>query len=592
MNWQFTPYAVPLLLGAVMLIILAVMAWQRRRTPGVIYYFFICALLPFYVVGYAFELGAQTPEAALSWLKLEYLGVVTSTPLMLMIALAYTNRQRYLTPLTQTLLLAVPVMTIMFVWTNELHNLQWVSLTQEFSGGFSATIFERGPWYWFQLGYSYLLAVIGVGLLAQALRKASGLQQRRLTAILIGASMPLVSSLLYVIGLSPTGLDLTPYGYIIGAIALAIGTFQYQLFDVMPIAQEMVLSSMDDALIVTDTRHRIIDLNPAAQQLIGGDRAEVASRFMQEALPEHLAAILDYTRATDRQEAELTFQINGGERCFDLRHYPLYRRGGLLSGHLVILRDITERKAHEAEREHLIGELDAFAHTVAHDLKTPLTVMSGYLYYLRETAEQVSAEEKREFLDAIAGSADKMGNIISELLLLASVRKQEDVPRRALPQMQTIVDEAIRRVRPMIQEMKAEVKVQPKEWPVALGHAPWIEEVWANYLSNALKYGGTPPRVMVGADALPEGMVRFWVRDNGPGLSADEQSKLFAQFTRLHKTRTEGHGLGLSIVQRIVERLGGEVGVESTPGQGSTFYFSLPAAPIGPVTGGGTAPGK
>jgi hypothetical protein len=130
--------------------------------------------------------------------------------------------------------------------------------------------------------------------------------------------------------------------------------------------------------------------------------------------------------------------------------------------------------------------------------------------------------------------------------------------------------------------------ILPQAWPVALGYGPWVEEVWANLLSNAIKYGGqpeagVPPRVEMGFDESPsrslaDSRIRFWVRDNGPGLAREEQRQLFTEFTRLHKKRARGHGLGLSIVRRIVGKLGGEVGVESTPGQGSLFYFTLPVA--------------
>jgi two-component system sensor histidine kinase/response regulator len=141
-----------------------------------------------------------------------------------------------------------------------------------------------------------------------------------------------------------------------------------------------------------------------------------------------------------------------------------------------------------------------------------------------------------------------------------------------------IVDEARQRLAHMIAESKAEI-ILPQDWPLASGYAPWVEEVWANYLSNALKYGGRPPRIELGATEQSDGWVRFWVRDNGPGLTPEQQARLFAPFTRLDRVRAQGHGLGLSIVRRIVEKLGGSVGVESSgvPGQGSVFYFTLPA---------------
>jgi signal transduction histidine kinase len=143
--------------------------------------------------------------------------------------------------------------------------------------------------------------------------------------------------------------------------------------------------------------------------------------------------------------------------------------------------------------------------------------------------------------------------------------------------MGEIVKESLARLTSMIDEHKARI-VTPEEdaWPVALGYAPWVEEVWANYISNAIKYGGTPPQIELGATVQDDDMVRFWVRDNGPGLSSKEQERLFTQFTRLDETRAEGHGLGLSIGKRIVEKLGGQVGVEISSDQGSVFSFTLP----------------
>ena len=128
----------------------------------------------------------------------------------------------------------------------------------------------------------------------------------------------------------------------------------------------------------------------------------------------------------------------------------------------------------------------------------------------------------------------------------------------------------------MISEQQAQL-ILPQIWPDAVGYGPWIEEVWANLLSNALKYGGRPPRVELGASAHSDGMLRFWTRDNGPGLPTDAQAAVFKPFVQLGPARRPGHGLGLPIAKRIVERLGGNIGLESKVGRGSRFYFTLPA---------------
>ena len=223
-------------------------------------------------------------------------------------------------------------------------------------------------------------------------------------------------------------------------------------------------------------------------------------------------------------------------------------------------------------------ELDAFAHTVAHDLKNPLGVLVGFAELLEEDYASIPPEDVVRFLHAIAEKGRKAINIVDELLLLASLRRDE-VPVTELD-MAAVVGEALRRLASTIHKEQATIQL-PGSWPASLGYQPWVEEIWVNYIDNAVKYGGRPAQVELGSDLWPEGMVRFWVRDNGPGLGCEAQAKLFTPFTRLDQMRVQGHGLGLSIVRRIAEKLGGQVGLESSgvPGEGCLFYFTLPAAP-------------
>jgi PAS domain S-box-containing protein len=219
-------------------------------------------------------------------------------------------------------------------------------------------------------------------------------------------------------------------------------------------------------------------------------------------------------------------------------------------------------------------DLDAFAHTVAHDLKNPLSVMIGFADLLKTEYSTLSQEQVDQYLSLIWSYAGKMTRIIDALLMLSSVQMRQEVPVERL-YMAQIIAEVRLRLKNLIEERQGTI-VLPAAWPVAMGYSPWVEEVWANYISNALKYAGVPPLVTLGADGPAKGQVRFWVRDNGQGLSLSDQARLFQPLERLTSKRAEGHGFGLSIVRRIVEKLGGQVGVESHTGQGATFYFTLP----------------
>lgn len=239
-------------------------------------------------------------------------------------------------------------------------------------------------------------------------------------------------------------------------------------------------------------------------------------------------------------------------------------------------RMVTALSQRALELQERNQELDAFAHTVAHDLKTPLIVIVGYADVLANfTRDPALTEEARQNLLAIIRAGHKMDNIIEELLLFAGVR-QLDVQPETL-KMGEIVAEAQLRLAVQIEEAGAKIAV-PAEWPAALGYGPWIEEVWVNFLSNAIKYGGKPPQIELGATPQENATIQFWIKDNGDGLTPEEQARLFVPFTRLSQIRVQGHGLGLSIVRRIIEKLNGQVGVTGGPGLGSTFYFCLPAA--------------
>jgi two-component system, sensor histidine kinase and response regulator len=233
-----------------------------------------------------------------------------------------------------------------------------------------------------------------------------------------------------------------------------------------------------------------------------------------------------------------------------------------------------ERYAQELEERN--RELDAFAGTVAHNLKNVLTPVIGYAQLLQTNYTGKTLDERGlHLLERVVQRGQEGSKTIEALLLLSRLRQQQP-PLESLD-MAAIVKKVLDRLAYQVEKTEAVITL-PDSWPAAAGYAPWVEEIWVNYLSNALKYGGLPPRVELGATSPVDGRAHFWVRDNGPGLNREEQTRLFTPFTRLAQERAEGHGLGLYIVARIASKQAGAAGVESEIDQGSTFWFSLPAA--------------
>ncbi len=342
-------------------------------------------------------------------------------------------------------------------------------------------------------------------------------------------------------------------------------------------------------VVITNTSGEIEYVNPKFAEITGYLEEEVLGlnpRLLKsgEQAPAYYEELWDKVLKGGEWRGEFSNRRKDGSVYWESASISSIKSSeGRITHFVKVAEDTTEQKRadaalrkYAAELEARNEDLDAFAHTVAHDLKNPLNLILGFAEFLEVDARTVLDAETREYLGLIARSGRKMNNIVNELLLLAGVRKV-DAPLAPVD-MADVVFEAQHRVYYMIEESKAEL-VQPESWPWAMGYAPWVEEVWVNYMSNALKYGGRPPRIELGAEEQSNGMIRFWVRDNGQGLTPGDQAQLFTPFKQLDQMRAQGHGLGLSIVRRIVEKLGGKVGVESggIPGQGSIFYFALPS---------------
>jgi signal transduction histidine kinase len=237
-------------------------------------------------------------------------------------------------------------------------------------------------------------------------------------------------------------------------------------------------------------------------------------------------------------------------------------------------RLLIERTAELEERN---SELDTFAQMVAHDLKNPLNAIVNItgLFLENHLTQPILEPKWVERLQFVEKSGQQAVGTINALLTLAGVSRRTQIQITPLD-MSSIVQQVLEnRLAYTLEEYQANIML-PESWPTAVGYGPWVEEIWANYLTNALKYGGRPPQLELGGTLQEDNMVRFWIRDNGHGLSAEAQNKLFTPFTRLHKDE-EGHGLGLSIVQQIAEKLHGYVGAECIINQGCVFYFTLPA---------------
>ncbi|MEN8251904.1 MAG: HAMP domain-containing sensor histidine kinase, partial [Bacteroidota bacterium] len=238
---------------------------------------------------------------------------------------------------------------------------------------------------------------------------------------------------------------------------------------------------------------------------------------------------------------------------------------GSESGKIIGLWEITELKS-------LLKDLDAYAHTVAHDLKASVSQVISLSELINTT--EMTENERTQMINYIGQAGRNMNSIIEELLKLARTRNLEEEKHEKLD-VSEVVSIVLSRIK-LEKYGDANIKLpEPDKWPVLAVNSVWFEEIWYNLITNAYKYGNGV--IEIGWTKEKSDLV-FWVKDNGDGLSESEQIEIFeAQPKNEEEVKdTKSHGLGLSIVKRIVSKMGGKVWVKSKPGKGSTFYFSLP----------------
>lgn len=373
MNWQYTPYMLPLVAAAAIAVALALYTWRRRPTPGAAPFAVLMLAVAESALAYALELGGLDLSTIVLGLKAEYPGIVTVPVAWLTLTIEYTGRAKWLTRRNLVLLAVLPLVTLLLAWTNEAHGLIWRHIELESAGPLLVPAFSQGAWYWVNVGYAYALLLLGTLLLLQMLIRTPALYRWQAGVLLLGAMVPWVGNMLWVSGLSPFAhLDPTPFAFTVSGLVVAWGLFRHRLLDIVPVARDAVIEGMQDGVMVLDAQDRIVDLNPAAQRIIGRPAPEAIGQPID---------IADLGLRIAGLEVQEGFQSEvrnpKSEMTFDLRISPLRDRRGRLTGRLIVLHDITKRQQAEDALHRRAEELAALHETglditAPHDLPTLL----------------------------------------------------------------------------------------------------------------------------------------------------------------------------------------------------------------------------
>jgi PAS domain S-box-containing protein len=352
------------------------------------------------------------------------------------------------------------------------------------------------------------------------------------------------------------------------------------------------LTSIGDAVIATDAAGRVTFLNGVAESLIGWTQSQAEGQPLQNVfsiLHEGTREPADSPAVQALREGAIVRPTNptllishdGTERPIDNSAAPIRSAQGRIIGAVLVFRDITGRRQSE-EQLRLLNhalrrtnqDLQQFSYAASHDLKEPLRTVSNYLQLIRSRyLGKVLDEEASQLFEVAAAGAQRMHALVEALLEYSRAGEVGEATLKPVP-VDKVVGDAIMNLQSAISEARADVSLGPL--PVVSANPLHLMQVFENLIANALKYRSEqPPRISVTA-AEEAGDWVFSVEDNGIGIPPEYQTQIFGIFKRLHGKEYPGTGIGLATCKKIVDRHGGNIWVQSEPGRGSRFSFTLP----------------
>jgi PAS domain S-box-containing protein len=525
------------------------------------------------------------------WYKMCLLGFTITPTAFFCLTLRYGGWGNMLTTRNLVALNAFPALSAGLILTNELHGLVWnpASIARIVNVTTFISIADARIWYWAFVAYSYLLMGIGCFFLIRLLILSRGIYGGQAGAVVFAAILSLLGVFLDFLVISPLPpFSATALGLAVGSITAALLLPSLRRRDLIFISRRAIIDSISDSIMVVDKENCIVEMNPSAEKLIGKSASQATGNHLEQLLPE-LNSIWTHN---ENYSSEVTMNRGGTTRIFDLHVSIIHDWQRRIAGRSIDMHDITDRKLAEDQVHRLNEELEfrvvertkqlevankeleAFAYSVAHDLRAPLRAIDGFAHILLEDYEKLLDTEGKRLCTVIYSESQQMGRLIDDLLTFSHISHTE--MQMTLINMEELVKSIFYKLSTPKSRERIDFRVAPL--PETMSDITLIGEVWLNLISNAIKFSSKRDRAIIEVSYLQEGdNTVYLVRDNGAGFDMRYAGKLFTIFWRMHSDKEfEGTGTGLAIVQRLVHRHGGEVWAESEVDKGATFYFTLP----------------
>lgn len=586
---QSTPYLIPWFVSAILTFLMGVLVIRRRENLAARPFIAICLFATIWAGGYIFELGSTSLAVKLLAVKIEYIGIIGVPLSWTAFALAHTGRGSWLVRRNVILAAIFPFITLLVVWTNELHFWFFteISTTIDPVTGLLLIWNPPGWWFWLHAIYIYGILVFGTYFLLAEFWNRRDVYRSQTAISIIAILLPWAANGAVIFRLLPIQIDITSVTFSISILLLGWGIFYYGLLDIAPVAHRAVFESISDSVIVLDTSLRIVELNPAAANLFNLSPKNVIGKSFQEHLRRYIQ-ISDEALRQHGYHREIILQNDSKHtRWLDLEISSLQDTSNRHSGQIVTLRDVTRLKENESalaiardEAMHASTFKDKLLANVSHELRTPLGIILGYTDLLDRGAYGEINHNQTVALQRIKESTQYLDKLVSELLDQAQLDSGRLKLSEASFEVREVLGKTCNQLSVLAEAKNISFQAEISEdMPISIvGDSQRLKQILVNLISNAIKFteaGGVTVQI---CRTTPTEW-KMQVADTGPGIPAESIEAVFEPFKQLSEANRvirKGYGLGLSITKQILALMNGNITVESKVGKGTIFTITLP----------------
>jgi PAS domain S-box-containing protein len=553
---QYTPYILPGIVAFFVPLGFMVYMFRFRDAPAARPFSWLMGLTSLWTLCHILNIATVLLPLRMAWVYLQIVPFVLIAPTILLLALEYTGREQWLTRRRLLWLFAIPVITILLVWSSAHHPFYRYNYTLDLSGVVPLLRADKGGWYWVNLGYAYTLTLLACGLLLTAFPVGTPYFWNA-AVIAVGVLLPFGADFLFIRGITPIpGYSVTPLVFIFTGALLMWAILRLRLFDLIPVARATMLEQMPEGVVVVDGRQRIVDVNPAAADMFGQPAAQLVG---QAFAPENR---FSGWRESLSDGNERPLEVTIGPRWYHINRSPLTDRRRARDGTLVVLRDVTDLKQAQMQ---FVEQQRALAMTnervrLARELHDGLGQVLGYVKMRAQVARDLLAQGETAVLDdylanLVAVSQEAHTDIREYLMGVKTATTAEPAFLQGLQHYLTQYSYHY--------GLHAQLHVAPEWHGRILSPTAEVQllRIVQEALTNTRKHAQA--RQVQVCLSVQDEQARIRIQDDGRGFDR----------AQIHES---GATYGLRFMCERAEELNGRFTVDSAPGQGTAVTVYIP----------------